>query len=696
MARGAVKNSSPLSSAVTDCKGVGPKTAATLLRLGITSIEQLLHHYPRAYLDRRNLCPIASIERPGPVVIQGEITGIRSFRSSRRLHITQCTVRDATGSMKAIWFNRPYLKKALPKGTTAILSGSVSDRRGLQLENADMEMPADSEKDSLHTLGLIPVYPLTQGIGQKKVRRIVRAALDEFLELAPENLPLQLIEGEGLLSRREALRGIHFPLSDGEPEKARRRLAFEEFLALQLWLQSSTASHTGAGVTHDAPPDLTRSVDERLPFRPTPSQRLAIDRIASLMESPRQMCALLQGDVGSGKTIVAVYAMLKAIENDRQAILMAPTEILAEQHIFGLHGSVRSLLDKRGIETGLLSSGRSPGERKRASRLLASGEPALIVGTHALIEKKVRIRNAGLIVIDEQHRFGVSQRAALRDKGVNADLLIMTATPIPRTLALALYGGFETIRIDELPPGRRPVETRRMEEEERERMYRFVEREINRGRQAFVVCPEIDEHLEPTGRAVANTGSVYRAYADRFPGLAIGVLHGRVAPEEREDTLRRFRRNKIHILVATTIIEVGVDVPNAAVIVIEDADRFGLAQLHQLRGRVGRSEHKSYCFLMAESTTEEAARRMEIMASASDGFKISEEDMLLRGAGEFLGTAQSGAPPLRAGHLIRDAILLERAGQVAREILEEDPGLESSENMSLRLLLGGGPGDVHF
>ncbi len=696
MARGAIKETYPPSPAVTECRGVGPKTAVVLERLGVTTVEQLLHHFPRSYFDRRKVCPIGSIRQAGPAVIRGETGAVSSFRKSRRLHITQCAVRDETGSIRAVWFNRPYLKQALPKGTRVILSGTVSDRRGLKIENPDVETLSGDEDDFLHTLAIVPVYPLTKGIGQKRLRRLIRDALEGFLERVPENLPLRLIRSERLLSRREALRSIHFPSSESEPVKARKRIAFEEFLGLQLRIQSSTASEPGTGTAHSAGRDLTELLDSRIPFRPTPSQSRAIGRIERLMESPRQMNALLQGDVGSGKTLVALHAILKALENGRQAVLMAPTEILAEQHLFGLHERVRALLDERGIESALLSGGLTASEKKHAAGLLASGRPALIVGTHALIGNNIGMPGVGLIVIDEQHRFGVNQRAALRNKGVDADLLIMTATPIPRTLALAFYGGFETIVIDELPPGRRPVETRSVDERGRGQMYRIVEGEIAKGRQAFVVCPEIDVRSEPPDRRIANTKSVFREYVRRFPGLSIGILHGRVPPEEREETLRRFRDNKIHILIATTIIEVGVDIPNAAVIIIEDADRFGLAQLHQLRGRVGRSEHEAHCFLVAEPATAEAEQRIDIMVSTTDGFKIADEDMLLRGPGEFIGTAQSGAPPLRVGHLIRDAALLERARHVARGILKDDPRIELAPNAPLRLLLGGGPDAVHF
>ncbi len=690
LTRSGKRDGSPLSLAVSACRGVGPKTGLVLHKIGVSTVGELLYHFPRAYLDRRNIVPIGSVRASQPAVVRGEVTRVRCFRPLRRLHITQCLVSDGTGSLKVVWFNQPYIRRNLPAGANVILSGSVLERRGLQMENPDVEPMSGEEHDFLHTMGLVPVYPLTEGLGQKRLRRLVHDALEDFLDGIPENLPAGVIDAHGLVSRKDALRAIHFPHVSEESETARRRIAFEEFLALQLSIQSAAGGEYGGGIAHNSAPSLTSRLDSCIPFRPTRAQQRAITEIFARMESPRQMNVLLQGDVGSGKTVVAAYSMLKAIENGKQAILMAPTEVLAEQHL----SSLRELL--RGIElrTALLSGSRSTPEKERALKLLASGTPSLIVGTHALIQKKVSIPNAGLVIIDEQHRFGVSQRAALREKGVSPDLIVMTATPIPRTLALALYGNFETIVIDECPPGRHPVETRHVSESERGQVCQFVREEISGGRQAFVVCPEIGEQRVPAGaprgdagRTAATASRTYADYKKLFSELSVALLHGRMRPEDREKTLLRFRRNEAQILVATTIVEVGVDVPNASVMIVESADRFGLAQLHQLRGRVGRSHHKSRCFLMAEPSTPEAVRRLEIMVSTNDGFAIAEHDMLLRGPGEFLGTAQSGLPPLRVGHLVRDAQLLERAREAAAAILDADPRLESSENAPLRLML---------
>ncbi len=687
-----------LSSPVINCKGVGPRTVEALLRLDIETVEGLIYHFPRSHLDRREVCPIASIQGVGQVVIKGKISGVRSFRAAGRRHVTQCVVDDDTGSIKVVWFNRPYMGRTLQGDTEALLSGMVSDRRGLHILNPDIEMLTGGEGDFLHTLGLIPLYPLTRGIGQRKMRRLVRAALEGFLDDTPENLPPRIIKAERLMSRREALLEMHFPQSKAGPNAARERLAFEEFLALQIFMQSFATAEEGSGIAHDAAPKLTRAFEKSLPFDLTAAQRKAVGRIDELMRAHDSMNALLQGDVGCGKTMVALYAMLKAVENGRQAILMAPTEILAEQHAAGIRDRLGALPGENGIDVALLTGSRPPEEKTKTLELLASGRPALVIGTHALFERKVEIRNAGLIIIDEQHRFGVGQRAALKEKGADADLLIMSATPIPRTLALALYGNFETINIDEYPQGRLPIETRHIDVDGRDEMGRAIERLVGEeGRQAFVVCPEIDPRSEPTARPIANVERMYRKYARRFPDFRVDVIHGKMPPDERDKAIGRFHTGETQILVATTIIEVGVDAPNAAVIIIEDADRFGLAQLHQLRGRVGRSEYQSYCFLAAEPTTEAASKRIEIMAATVDGFEISERDLLLRGPGEFLGSAQSGVPPLRVGHLVRDTDLLERARVCAEEILRRDPTLESAENESIRTLLEVAPsGAAHY
>ncbi len=663
-------------------------------KLSIATVGDLLYHFPRGYLDRRDLRPISSLEpSAGAVVVKGEITRVRFYRPSRRLNITEFTVCDGTASLKAVWYNQPYLRKNLPKGTKIILSGAIADRHGIQMQNPDIEVLSASEQDFLHTMRLVPIYSLTEGISQKQLRRLIHAALEEFNDVIPENLPKPIIEAWQLVSRREALWGMHFPHTNEENRVARRRIALEEFLALQLCLQASISGGPQTGIAHTADPHHTALLDSNIPFKLTRTQKKAVEGIFRRMESTRQMNVLLQGDVGSGKTVVAAYAMLKAVENGRQAVLMAPTELLAEQHL----SSLRELLKGVGAKIALLSGSRPALEKRETLRLLSSREPCIVVGTHSLVEQKANLPNLGLAVIDEQHRFGVNQRGALRQKGVNPDLIVMTATPIPRTLAIALYGNFEIIVLDECPPGRQSVETRLVSESERNRMYEFVRKHLAQGRQAFVVCPEIGERGEDDleTREIAGAARMHAHYSRIFSEFSTGLLHGRMQPEERERTISRFRKNEYQILVATTIIEVGVDVRNAAVMMIENADKFGLAQLHQLRGRVGRGQHKSYCFLLGEQSTEQAVKRLEIMISTNDGFQIAEQDMLLRGPGEFLGTAQSGIPKLRVAHLGRDIELLEQAREMALAILRADPRLEKPANEPLRFLLGQ-PQAVHL
>ncbi|GAB4353179.1 MAG: ATP-dependent DNA helicase RecG [Candidatus Abyssubacteria bacterium] len=673
---------SPISQSVTLCKGVGPTTASLLGNLRILTIEDLLLHVPRSYLDRRRIATIASVEPSGAAVIQGQITRIQTFRPSRRLKITKCVITDATASLEAVWFNQPYLSKTLCKGATAIFSGTVSSNRGLQLINPDIE-PVDEETRPLHTLGLIPVYPLTEGVGQKKLRRLMRDALSDWFDQIEENLPAWIRKKWRLLPRNEALKALHFPQNPAEATRARERLAFEEFLRLQLVIQSEASSESDKGVAHDAPPTLTRDFESRLSFRLTDAQRRTLATVIRKMEAPRKMNVLLQGDVGSGKTVVAAYSMLKALENQRQAVLMAPTEILAEQHFRSLH----QLLGEMNLRIALLCGSLPPQEKRRTLARLASGEPLIVVGTHALIEEKVSIPNASLIIIDEQHRFGVNQRAALGRKGLNPDLVVMTATPIPRTLALTLYGGFDMLVIDQLPAGRRPIVTRHVDESNRGKMYDFVRDQLADGKQAFVVCPEIGDKATKRDASLSSLKQAIAEYRRNFPESRIELLHGRMSMEEREQAFSRFRHHASDILIATSIIEVGVDVPNATVMIIENADRFGVAQLHQLRGRVGRSHYKSYCFLMGAPSTPEAIKRIEIMTSTHDGFEIAEQDMLLRGPGEFLGTAQSGLPSLRVGHLIRDARLMDRARETASEVLASDPSIDAPENQPLRALV---------
>lgn len=683
---------SDLSLPVTSCRGVGPGIARLLSRLDIATVRDLLHHFPRAYLDRRTVVPIKSVEKSRSAVIVGEVVTVRAWRPRRRFHITQCRVRDGTGCITAVWFNQPYLRKSVSRGKRVILSGMVSLRNGLQLENPDIEIVDDRKDVSLHTMGIIPVYPLTEGLGHKTMRRLVRAALDDFLKLVPETLPDRMLQSHRLLSMRDAMLSLHFPENESKLEAARRTMIFEEFAALQLNLLRARARSAAEGIAFTASPKLTAALNERLPFPLTYSQHTAIDEIFLCMESPARMNVLLQGDVGSGKTIVAVQAMLKAVDNDRQAALMAPTEILAEQHCT----HIRSLLDGLGVRTCLLTAGRPAQERRDTLKQIASGQPCIIVGTHALIGENVSIPNLGLVIVDEQHRFGVNQRAALPAKGITPDLIVMTATPIPRTLALMLYADFKIVLLAERPAGRSPVETACVTESERPGIVDFANEQIKQGRQIFVVCPEIGETSSELSEGPVTVRKAFALYSKWFRNWSVGCVHGRMVMEERENIFKKFRANRLQVLISTTLIEVGIDVPNASVIIIESAERFGLSQLHQLRGRVGRAEHQSYCFLFSNPFIPQAVERLGIFASVTDGFQIAEQDLLMRGPGEFLGAAQSGIPKLRVGHLLRDNQLLHEAREAVATVLETDPHLASVENAPLRSLIDEGTQDVHL
>jgi ATP-dependent DNA helicase RecG len=542
------------------------------------------------------------------------------------------------------------------------------------------DLPDGADPDSLLSVNrIVPIYPLTEGIRQKRMRQIIWNAV-QYAHLAPEILPRSVRERLGLMPIQQALQQIHFPDDEQMIEPARQRLVFEEFFLMQLGVglqRLRTRQERGIAMRIDAD-RLNEMLHRIVPFELTNAQKRVIHEIWNDMAQPHPMNRLLQGDVGSGKTIVAAAAILAAVDNQYQAAIMAPTEILAEQHYITLH----RLFQPLGISVELLVGRLSNKQRQQARERIATGRGMVAVGTHALIQEGVSFARLGLAIVDEQHRFGVLQRAALRDKGIMPHVLVMTATPIPRTLTLTLYGELDVSVIDELPPGRKPVRTYWKTPEERLKVYAGVRKLVEQGRQAYVICPLIDESDKLQVRAAEQMAE--HLQKDVFPDLRVGLLHGRMKPAEKEAVMEAFRAGELDILVSTTVIEVGVDVPNAAVIVIEDADRFGLAQLHQLRGRVGRSEHQSYCVLIADPKSEEGQRRMEIMTRTNNGFLIAEEDLRIRGPGEIYGTRQSGMPSFRVADLVKDMRLLEVARQEAFRLLERDPELARPEHTALR------------
>jgi len=672
-----------LETEVKYVKGVGDKLAQVLGKLNLYTLGDLLFHLPRRYEDRRQFRKIAHARPGDAVTVSGKLVTVDNVKV-RNLTLTKAYLDDGSGVLELVWYNQPYMKDTLNKlrNSQIVAYGIIKESPyGLQMETPEWEdLPDGADPDSLLSVNrIVPIYPLTEGIRQKRMRQIIWNAV-QYAHLAPEILPRSVRERLGLMPIQHALQQIHFPDSEQAIDPARQRLVFEEFFLMQLGVgmqRQRTRQERGIAMRIDAD-RLNEMLHRIVPFELTNAQKRVIGEIWSDMAQPHPMNRLLQGDVGSGKTIVAAAASLAAVDNQYQAAMMAPTEILAEQHYINLH----RLFQPLGISVELLVGRLSNKQRQQARERIATGRGMVAVGTHALIQEGVEFARLGLAIIDEQHRFGVLQRAALRDKGVMPHVLVMTATPIPRTLTLTLYGELDVSIIDELPPGRKPVRTHWKTPEERLKVYEGVRKLIQEGRQAYVICPLIDESDKLQVRAAEQMAE--HLQKDVFPDLRVGLLHGRMKPAEKEAVMDAFRAGELDILVSTTVIEVGVDVPNAAAIVIEDADRFGLAQLHQLRGRVGRSEHQSYCVLIANPKSDDGQRRMDIMTRTNNGFLIAEEDLRIRGPGEIYGTRQSGMPSFRVADLVKDMRLLEVARQEAFHLLESDPDLSRPEHTALR------------
>lgn len=665
--------------------GVGPARARELAKLGLATVGDVIRHLPRRHEDRSQLKPIARAV-PGMVeTVRAQVTGIQDLRPRRGLTLTKVAFTDGSAVLFGVWFNQPYVKKALRPGASVILSGRVEHTYGhFQMNAPEFEVLDGSE--NLHVGRIVPIYP-AGGLSQRYLRAVAKAAVDRGAILMPDLLPGAMRERLGLLPAAAAWQAIHFPGTQRELDAARRRLAFEELFVIQLGLGLVRAQfhRQEKGFRHLPDGEVAARFRQALPFKLTSAQERVIAEIKADMEGPYPMNRLVQGDVGSGKTLVAAAALVKAVESGFQAAMMAPTEILAEQHYLRL----RRLLQPLGIGVALLTGSQGRDERETMLFGLSGGHLHVAVGTHALIQEGVQFRALSLVVTDEQHRFGVHQRVLLQRKGVRGeegrellpDVLVMTATPIPRTMALTVFGDLDVSVIDELPPGRQPVQTHWLSERDRGKAYGFVREQVRAGRQAYVVCPLVEESEAVEAQAATAWAARLQKALSEF---RVGLLHGRLKASEKESAMDAFRRGEVQILVATTVIEVGVDVPNATVMVIEGADRFGLAQLHQLRGRVGRGEHKSYCLLIADPNSEEGRRRMEVMKSTQDGFAIAEEDLALRGMGELFGTRQHGLPDFLIANPIRDVALLEIARREAGALLEGDPVLNRPEHAALR------------
>lgn len=670
-------------------KGVGPKRAADLEHAGLHTIEDLLYRFPIRYEDRSHLQPIATLKPGRPASIAARILS-SGLRSTRRpgFKIFEALIADESGPMRAVWLNQPFLRDVFVSGQHAVFYGVVEARAGagLQLTNPQYEILEDEEGETIHTGRIVPVYEKTGSATPKIQRRLVHDALQRLPAELPDHLPEELRLRLRLPARHAALLGAHFPAADVPIDDlnnfstpAQRRLIFEEAFLFQMGVlaRRQAASGERKPATIGVDDRIRESARRVLPFRLTAGQKTALKEIVDDLQRPQPMNRLLQGDVGAGKTIVALLAALVAMENGLQVAFMAPTEILAEQHFF----NISRLLQPSRFRVALLTGSTSTVDRKQHLAEVEAGSIQLVVGTHALVQGDVRFHQLGLVVIDEQHRFGVMQRATLRRKGLCPDVLVMTATPIPRTLALTVYGDLDVSVIRDTPPGRLPIKTAAKPESRRDEVYEFVRGQLEAGRQAYVIYPLVEESDKIDLKAATEMAD--HLAQEVFPAYRVGLLHGRLKPDAKDRVMKAFAAGELHILVSTTVVEVGIDVANATVMLVEHAERFGLSQLHQLRGRVGRGGSQSYCFLLYQSPlSEEARERLKAMTDTTDGFEIAERDLRLRGPGDFFGTRQAGMPTFRLIDLIRDHTLLEAAGvEAARWLQSSAPAPQALDRM---------------
>lgn len=650
-------------------RGIGPRRAEALEKLGVRALKDLFYLFPRRYEDRSRFLKIGEVTPSENVTLRGEVLTL-GIRPIKQMPIFEMFLGDETGMIAAVWFNQPYLKNQFRVGMKAILSGKVELYQGrLQMNSPEYEVLEKEEEDPLHTGRITPIYPLTEGLYQRSLRGVMKEVLDHFLEKEVHDFLLSsLKQSLGLMSLTEAIREMHFPSSFERLEEARKRIVFDEFFLFEIELlqRLKLQRERQSAYPLSCPDERVAEFEQSLPFVLTQDQRLTIQQIRADLARPSAMNRLLQGEVGSGKTVVAAFALFLAAREGRQGAFLVPTEILAEQHAETLAG----LLTPLAVRTELLTSSTPPEHRDKILKELREGRLPVLIGTHALLQEEVQFHSLALVVIDEQHKFGVRQRSRLLQKSPRPHQLVMTATPIPRTLALTLYGDLEISTIKELPQGRQPVKTYWITREKQPEVLRHIGQRVVKGDQAYLVFPTIDEteHAD----LYAAREEYERLRLEEFRGLTLGLVHGRLAREEREAMMRNFRQGKIQILVATSVIEVGVDNPNATIMVIENAERFGLSQLHQLRGRVGRGGKESECFLFGEPKNEEGKRRLRVLTKTNDGFQIAEEDLRLRGPGELLGLRQSGEPYFRVADLDRDLPILLTARQKALEILKEE------------------------
>ncbi len=693
----ALKN---LQTGIQYIKGVGPKLVELLARRGIHSVEDALFCLPLRYEDRRELIPIQHLKSGVSQVFQGTVVSAEGSTTKGGRKVFEVVVRDESGSISLKWFhaNPVWMKRNWKDGRRGIFTGEVSSfgyQRELHHPDVEWINQGDDiakimEADPVNFGRIVPVYPLTEGLHQKSMRKVMRQVVDTFLQNVENVLPLSILRPLEYLPLQQALEQVHLPskdallsdLNEGRTQ-AHRSLAFDEFFFWELGLAlKKRGISLEEGIAFQVTHRYTKELVKLLPFQLTTAQRRVLSEIKADMMAPHPMHRLVQGDVGSGKTVVALMSALVAVENGYQVAIMAPTEILAEQHWHTIH----HWCDQLGIKVVLLTSGMKGKAKKDALEQVANGQAAIVIGTHAVIQDKVEFNRLGLGIVDEQHRFGVLQRGILKKKGTSPDILVMTATPIPRTLAMTLFGDLSLSVINELPPGRTPIKTKIYFETRRTQVYELIRSEVEKGRQVYIIYPLVEESEKSDLKAAVQMSE--HLQNDVFPAMKIGLLHGRLGPEEKEVIMRTFKDRELDILVATTVIEVGIDVPNATLMVIEHAERFGLSQLHQLRGRVGRGEECSSCILLTPGKlSEDGEKRLRVMETTTDGFRIAEADLEIRGPGDFLGTRQSGMPDFRVASILRDGDILEQARSTAFGLLEKNEQFQTAEAARIKVEL---------
>jgi ATP-dependent DNA helicase RecG len=666
-------------------KGVGPDRLKLLKRLGVFTVKDALMYFPRRYEDRSDIKPIADIVPDCFQTVRAKVSHSNMFRTKKGTTVFQLVVSDGTANLYCLWFNQPYMRRYFQPDDIIVLYGRVQKAPKLQVIHPEYELIRDSHgrEDPVHTGRIVPIYPLASGVNQRSLRRIIKNSLEQYAAQLDDMLPVDIRARHKLLDIRAAISNIHFPADEKQKQLARKRIVFDEFFILQLALALRRQKIKCAV---SASPHKVDSLKEEeffnaLAFKPTNAQDRVMGEIKKDMQSTKPMYRLIQGEVGSGKTLISAYGLFLTCINGRQGAIMVPTEILANQHYITLNNIFAQL----GIRVALLVNDMKKQEKDNVLESMRTGDADIIVGTHALIQKAIVFRDLGLIVVDEQHKFGVEQRAELKIKNKNPDMIVMTATPIPRTMAMTLYGDMDISVIDELPHGKRDVKTMWVDNSQIDKVYDFVKEQLSDGKQAFIIYPVID--LSSSIKSQGAACMYEKLSSTVFKDFRLGLMHGRLDEKQKKSIMSDFKRKKIDLLVSTTIVEVGIDVINASVMVIENAERFGLSQLHQLRGRIGRGKGMSFCILVSDANTEEARQRLEAISRIQDGFEIAQEDLGIRGPGELFGKQQHGDPLLALGNVISDVDILEDARKEAFNLIAKDPALSDPRHEKLKINL---------